>query len=79
RGEAKAAVRAYEREDRLTVAPDAQSARESAVKLYADGGGLKSPKNHLILADTNRDVRWLNHLVQDARFREGLLTGSPLR
>ena len=56
-------------------------AREAAVKLYAVGGGLTAVRqNHLLLANTNNDIRWLNHLTQyERRLKTGLLKGEPLR
>lgn len=79
RGEAAAAILAYKLQGRLTVSKDLPSAREAAVKLYSDSGGLTAPREHLLLANTNQDVRWLNHLAQHQRLTHGLLDGRPLR
>jgi len=72
-GRASQGLDAYHARGLLTVTSDRQELREKLIKDWAAAGGVSNPKEHLILANTNREVDMLNKLAQEKRHDAGEL------
>lgn len=72
-GNSALALEAFAERGLLVVADDNDLARASLLGDWHRLGGVTRPKDHLILAGTNAEVRLLNRLAQAERLGQGLL------
>ncbi|MFO0890928.1 MAG: MobF family relaxase [Isosphaeraceae bacterium] len=72
RGESMEALTEYLAHDRLTIAKTTREAIAELVSQWRQDGGVKNPKNKLILAGLNAHVRLINAECQAASIRAGV-------
>ena len=69
-GKADKGLKAYQERGLITVKQDKQEIYKALVNDWAASGGVDNAKDHLILANTNADVRKINQLAQEKRKQE---------
>ena len=72
-GKADKGLKAYQERGLITVKQDKQELYKTLVNDWASSGGVDNAKDHLILANTNADVRKINQLAQEKRKQEKAL------
>ncbi|MFG6095029.1 MobF family relaxase [Leptothoe sp. ISB3NOV94-8A] len=72
-GRAQEALDAFDKRGLLSVAEDKQQLQTKLIDDWAVSGGGKEPQEHLILAQTNDEVKELNRLAQAKRKELGEL------
>jgi Ti-type conjugative transfer relaxase TraA len=77
-GRAALALKTFAEHGLLTVCENRAGAPAALVSDWAASGGAGTPREHLILAGTSRDVTILNRLAREERRREGLLGAEYL-
>lgn len=78
-GNARAGLKLFQDHGCLTVTKDPADTLRRMVDAWAQSGGLKDPKSHLLLATTRADVSRLNRMAQEKRLEAQKLPGFRFR
>lgn len=72
KGDAEKGLKAFQERGLLTIADDRKGAQKELIAAWREGG-VKAPKENLILASTRAEVRALNRAAQEERAINGRL------
>ena len=78
RGEAREALRAYAAQEQLHVTETREEAIGGLVERWKADNGIQNPKDVLLLASLNAEVRAINRQCQEERLRAGELREEKL-